>query len=112
MNSLFSEVEAQAIVQRAKKAPYRHKDWFLEGNKTVYDAVEYFVKSGDFYLDVARMFPLSDPCMGWTVEETIDKMVAAERYNEIVIRHSGREKGSDRGKLKVMLYALLQEKQI
>ena len=104
-------MEITQLLTKAKSTQYKHKDWFCNGDKSVYDAMKYYVDSGDFSLT------LKSSCMAHgTIEglpTTVNTIQDAVSYcNEHIdthwkylrIKFNGREGGQDVGKLKVQTY--------
>lgn len=109
----------QNILEKAKRTEYKHKAWFLEGGKSVYDAIKYYVDCGDFYIDttIKRYEQLpKDFYDEWlsitkaepTKTDVRDWLIKNKRYDKLVIRYSGREGGLDKGKLKLQTYFILK----
>jgi hypothetical protein len=101
------------ILEKAKNTEYKHRQWFKEGGKSVYDAIEYFVKSGDFYLDFSSRINYASQIKGYdgvnNRKDITEWLISKKRYNDLIIRYAGKEKGTDRGVLKVKTFLLLKE---
>lgn len=108
----------QKILEKAKESEYRHKDWFSEGGKSVYDAIKYYVNSGDFYIDTTiknyEQLP-KEFYNEWlttkaepTKRDVREWLIKNKRYDKLVIRYDGKEGGSDKGKLKLQTYFILK----
>lgn len=100
----------QKILNTAKETAYKHKDWFKEG-RSVYDAVSYFVDSGMFTLDttVKYMNQLPEYKGKNLKSDIVEYLIEKEDWKHLVIRYEGKEKGTDRGKLKILTFIYLQK---
>lgn len=99
--------------QKAKATPYKHKSWFLNSDKSVYDAVQYFVESGDFRLELQNSIVSPQQIEGLAVglystgevvEYCVDHIDTHWKYLKI-----GGTGGSDKGKLKIQTFVELQK---
>jgi hypothetical protein len=88
----------------ATKTIYKHKNWFKEGNKTVFEAVQYMVDSGDFYLDILPKYYKQGYKEFRTTKEVLAYFIDNKMYGDIIIKYAGREGGSDKGVLKVKTF--------
>ncbi len=119
-------LEKEKILEKSKNTPYSHKNWFKEGGKTVFEAIDYYVNSQDFYLDttIKQFHELPEGLTDdWLSEKTnkhiaipldyiISWLIKNNRYDKLVIRYIGKEGGTDRGKLKIQTFLILsQEKE-
>lgn len=95
------------IIERAKKTKYNHHKWFKEG-RTVYEAMEYFARCPDFVLDVVSSVTSEDVEGVRHRGEAVDILVKKGLYSKLVLRYNGRERGTDRGKLKLQTYIILK----
>ena len=104
--------KAMIILERAKNTPYTHTNWYKEGGKSVYDAIEYFVKSNDFYLDFSSRIQHIGQLKGYkgstNRKDIVEWLINQREYDKLIIRYSGKEKGTDRGVLKVQTYLILK----
>lgn len=109
----------QNILDKAKRTEYKHKAWFSEGGKSVYDAIKYYVDSGDFYIDTTikcyEQLPkeffkewLTTTKAEPTKRDITDWLIKNKTYDKLVIRYNGNEGGSDKGKLKLQTYFALK----
>lgn len=100
------------LLERAKSTPYKHSKWFMDGNKTVYEAIDYYVKSNDFYLDFSNRIQHVSQIKGYqgktNRKDITDWLIEKKDYDSLIIRYSGREKGTDRGVLKVQTFLILK----
>lgn len=99
------------ILEKAKNTPYNHQKWFIEGGKNVYEVMEYFVKTNDFYLDFSNRIQHINQLNGYkgksNRKDIVDWLVEQKQYDKLIIRYKGKEKGTDRGILKVQTYLIL-----
>jgi hypothetical protein len=93
----------------ATKTIYKHKDWYKEGNKTVFEAIKYMQDSGDFYLDILPKYKKTGFKGYKTVSEVLCHFINNKMYKDIIIRYKGREGGSDKGALKIATWIKLAE---
>lgn len=102
------------LISKAKTTTYKHKDWFVGGEKTVYEAMEYFVDSGMFSLQTTAKYVNDIP--GYTgspvQSDIVDYLIEKRMWELLKICYLGKEKGTDRGKLKVLTYiAIIKQRQ-
>lgn len=100
------------IIEKAKRTEYKHSKFFLEGGKSVYDAMSSFVKSGDFSLTLPRNITHASQIDGYTgvteKEAIVQWLIDTKQYNKLVLKYMGKEGGTDRGKLKIQTYLILK----
>ena len=101
------------ILEKAKKTRYKHKDWYRGTNRSVYDIMLELTKTNDFIIDFSRnlsAYELRE--MGYAGElnrsSTIQWLIDTEKYDKLLIRFTGSEGGSDKGKLKIQTYLILK----
>ena len=99
------------VVSKAQSTLYIHKNWYQNSNKSVYDAIKYYVESGDFSLDLKRTYMRQGSIDG--LPSTIITVKGAVSYCKehidthwkyLRIKYNGREGGSDAGKLKLQTF--------
>jgi len=105
----------QQILKKAKQTKYNHTNWYRWENKNVYEAIKYFVDSGDFYIDLKNIIN-SPSQIGYkpssksiTKEKLIKHCIDnfEEQWKNLRIRYAGSEGGSDKGKLKLKTFLIL-----
>lgn len=100
------------IIEKAKNTPYKHRAFFLEGGKSVYDAISYFVKCGDFYVTVPRNIKYTSQVDGYNgpadKEAIVKWLIDTKQYDKLIIKYAGREGGTDKGKLKLQTFLILK----
>jgi hypothetical protein len=105
-------MDEKKILEKAKNTEYRHKHWFKEGGKSVYEAIKHFVECGDFYLDFSSRINYASQIKGYdglnSRKDVTDWLIEKKRYNKLIIRYAGKEKGTDRGVLKVKTFLALK----
>lgn len=106
-------LDAGKVLAKAHKTRYKHPRFYLNQDISVYDAIYYYVKSRDFQLDVPRKMLVRTPELQalniWTVDELIRYLISVGRYKDLVIRYRGKERGTDRGVLKVKTFIILKQ---
>lgn len=105
-------IEDLKILERAKNTPYKHSKWFLEGGKSIYEAIEYFVKSNNFYLDFSTRIQHINQLKGYkgkaNREDIVEWLIEQKQYDKLIIRYIGKGKGTDRGILKIQTFLILK----
>jgi len=97
-----------SILEKAKNTKYKHHSWFLEGTKSVYDAVKYFVDSGDFSLGLKASVKYHSQVDGLKGLENRSEILehciknVDTHWKHLAIKYSGG--GQDSGKLKIQSF--------
>jgi len=103
------------IIQKAKNTKYKHKDWYRGTNRSVYSIMGELANTGDFYLDFPKTYGVSKlRSIGYNGElkssAVLKWLIATEKYDKLVIRFGGSERGTDKGILKVQTFIILKSK--
>ncbi len=106
-------ITTQEII-KAKNTIYKHKNWFVGGSKTIYEAIKYFADCRDFLLDYKRNLNTYDvEKLGYEGDLTHDRvlnwLIEKGHYNLLKINFCGSEGGTDRGNLKIRLFLYLRK---
>jgi hypothetical protein len=105
----------EKIIKKAKKTPYKHRNWYLEGEKTVYEAVKFFAESNDFFIGLKRTIKHINQIEGYEGKPDRKKIIAYcienldKHWDKLRIKFRGSEGGTDRGKLKLQTYFAIEE---
>lgn len=103
------------LIKKAKATLYKNKTWFIEGDKSVYDAMKYYAMSGDFYLAVPKKLLWLSSLETVTgekytgqksVTELVKWLISIGRFDLLLIKGEG---GSDKGKLKAELFCFFKQ---
>jgi hypothetical protein len=103
------------IIEKAKRTIYKHKHWYIEGNKTVYDAIKEMVETKDFFIDL-KPKSYRNPSLidlkfasGWhSLSDVRNFCIENGLYQHLIFRYSGSEGGSDKGNLKIKTFLILK----
>lgn len=103
---LYRTNQTSEVLEKAKSTPYKHKEWFINSGKTVYEAISYFVDSGEFYLDTPVKYLSEIEGYQGTSDrrEVVKYLIEQKMWKNLVIRYGGRESGTDKGKLKILTF--------
>lgn len=103
----------QEDIERAKKTTYHHPNWYIGGQKSVYDAIKEMASTNDFVVDVPRTLLRDYQKTGYDGEKTstafVDWLIKNKKYEYLIIRYTGSEGGTDKGALKLKLFLHFKE---
>jgi len=104
----------EELIQKAKNTIYKNKDWFIGGDKNIFEAISYFVECNDFIIDYKKNLTTYDVSAlgydGYMSHNAVLKwLIENKHYNLLKIVFTGSEGGSDRGILKIKLFLYLKE---
>ncbi|CAK0755818.1 hypothetical protein CCP3SC1AL1_2210001 [Gammaproteobacteria bacterium] len=89
----FMQEGIEQDIVRAKRLTYHHPNWFIGGQKSVYDAIQYFASSGDFVIDIPRTLYRDYQKTGYDGEKTstafVNWLIKNKKYEYLVIRYAG-----------------------
>ena len=96
------------VIQKSKETKYNHTSWYQNSDKSVYDAIKYFVDSGDFILTLKPSIksPVQiglSPIVSYRVKDAVEYCIENidTHWKYLTIKGDG---GSDTGKLKIQTY--------
>jgi hypothetical protein len=105
----------EEIIKKAQGRFYKHRNWYSEGGKTVYEAVKVFAESSDFYIDLKRTIKSTGQIEGFEGRPLATELInycienLDEHWDKLRIKFIGKEGGTDRGKLKLQTYFAIEE---
>jgi len=105
----------EEIIKKAEERFYKHRNWYREGGKTVYEAVKVFAESNDFFIGLKRTIKHISQIEGYEGKPDRKKIIAYcienldEHWDKLRIKFRGKEGGTDRGKLKLQTYLAIEE---
>lgn len=96
---------------------YKHRSWFLGANKTKQQAIEYLVDSDDFVLALKSNIRHIEDLTNRVeilknkveVNEIVDFLAKNSLFDDLVIKYTGREKGTDANNTHIEIFYILQQ---
>jgi len=112
------------ILKKAKNTAYNHRVFYMGSNKTVYEAMKAFVKDSSFKIDLKRNirspsqidgflddnhdnYPLRQDVIDYCIEN-----FETHWKNLVLVYRTHKDHHTDRGKLKLQTYLILDNNRI
>lgn len=100
------------LLQKAKEKEYKHRIWFTEGGKSIYEVMEYLVNNSSISIDLKTTINHISAIPGYDKESRERKDIIQycidnfeKHWDKLIINSSSR--GTDKGKFKLQVYMTL-----